>query len=108
MSKNTLFIKKYGINDKLNLLLLSYIGHNTNLLSAETINLDFHDEKINYFFEERKMFLGNSLKKDIRDNIINKIKINSYQGYCFRNRLPVRGQRRRTNAKTTSRSIFYR
>jgi len=107
MSKNSFFNKHYGINDGLNLLLLNYIGHNTNLLSVKKFNLDFHEEKINFFFEDKKNLLGNSLRKDVKDNIVRKIKINSYQGFCFKNKFPVRGQRRRSNAKTASRSNFY-
>lgn len=107
MSKNIFFIKQFGINNKLNLLLLNYIGHNKNLLSVKNFNLEFHEEKINFFMEDKKKFIGNNLKKDVKDNIVNKIRINSYQGFCFKNKFPVRGQRRRSNAKTASRSFFY-
>lgn len=40
------------------------------------------------------------LRAEISTNIKNKISIGCYQGYRHRLRLPVRGQRTKTNAKT--------
>jgi small subunit ribosomal protein S13 len=46
---------------------------------------------------------GTTLKKNIKANIDKKIKIKSYQGLRHKNKLPVRGQRTHTNAKTQKR-----
>ena len=52
----------------------------------------------------RKNYLvGGVLQKNLKENINKKIKIKSYQGIRHKNKLPVRGQRTHTNAKTQRR-----
>lgn len=44
--------------------------------------------------------IGNELKREIQANIKRLIEINCYRGLRHRRKLPVRGQRTRTNART--------
>lgn len=55
--------------------------------------------KLNALLGE-KYIIENELKKQISMNIKSLIDISSYRGVRHRNKLPVRGQRTHTNAKT--------
>jgi small subunit ribosomal protein S13 len=44
--------------------------------------------------------IGNELKREIQTNIKRLIEINCYRGLRHKRKLPVRGQRTRTNART--------
>ena len=46
------------------------------------------------------------LKQTVRENILTKITLNSIQGFRHRLKLPVRGQRTHSNAKTCKKNNF--
>ncbi|MGX7458827.1 ribosomal protein uS13 [Candidatus Vidania fulgoroideorum] len=54
----------------------------------------------------KKMTIGNLLKNKVKDNILNLIKINCYRGIRHRLRLPVRGQRTRSNSRTSRKIVI--
>lgn len=56
-------------------------------------------EKIRSYIDKHCVVEGD-LKAQVAENIKMKIAIGSYEGSRHRNRLPVRGQRTKTNAKT--------
>ena len=56
-------------------------------------------DKIRKFIEQNYVVEGD-LRNQIAQNIKLKISIGCYEGSRHRNRLPVRGQRTKTNAKT--------
>ncbi|XAO72553.1 MAG: 30S ribosomal protein S13 [Candidatus Vidania fulgoroideorum] len=53
----------------------------------------------------KKIKIGNDLKKQIKENIKNLINIKCYRGIRHNKKLPVRGQRTRTNSKTSRKNI---
>jgi len=55
--------------------------------------------KIRQIIEKREKIEGD-LRKDVNLNIKRLVEIGSYRGFRHRRRLPVRGQRTRTNART--------
>lgn len=65
-------------------------------LSQTILQLQKNEEK--YIYHEF-LFEGD-LRKKVMDNIKNQIEINSYVGIRHKRRLPVHGQRTRTNART--------
>lgn len=56
--------------------------------------------KQNFFVESR-------LKQIIHENILTKISLNSIQGFRHRLKLPVRGQRTHSNAKTCKKHNYF-
>ncbi|MGX7589800.1 ribosomal protein uS13 [Candidatus Vidania fulgoroideorum] len=86
------YIKSRSICNK-----ISIIGKRViNISSSEFISL-------NYIL--KGMLLGNQLKLKVRNDISNLIRINCYRGIRHKLKLPVRGQRTRSNSRT-SRKFF--
>ncbi|MDB2550880.1 30S ribosomal protein S13 [Rickettsiales bacterium] len=56
--------------------------------------------KINALISKKYEKLEGDLKRDVQSNITNLIKIGCYKGIRHRSRLPVNGQRSKTNART--------
>ena len=56
--------------------------------------------KVNSFISKKYSKLEGDLRRDVQSNITNLIKIGSYKGVRHRSRLPVNGQRSKTNART--------
>ena len=91
-------IKKiYGIGDNRIQQFLLYYGLNSRI-NSKYIKKNYSNEikkKINTFLTER------ALKNNIKNNIIFLSDIKNYRGVRHKLKYPVRGQRTRTNAKTT-------
>ena len=49
--------------------------------------------------------VGSALQREINENVRSLIKIRSYRGSRHKNRLPVRGQRTHTNARTQKKMV---
>jgi small subunit ribosomal protein S13 len=49
---------------------------------------------------DNNLKIGNELRREIQSNIKRLIEINCYRGIRHKKKLPVRGQRTRTNART--------
>ena len=79
---NNLLLKKYGINSRFPIELISKKVYN---------NVDFTLTK---YINTKK------LNQEVRNNINFLKNIKNYRGFRHKNSLPVRGQRTRTNAKT--------
>ena len=64
---------------------------------------DLTDEEVNRIREliDKEYTVEGDLRREIRQNIQRLIEINCYRGVRHRRGLPVRGQRTRTNARTT-------
>lgn len=56
--------------------------------------------KINSLIIKKYDKLEGDLKRDVQSNITNLIKIGCYKGVRHRSKLPVNGQRSKTNART--------
>jgi small subunit ribosomal protein S13 len=77
-------------------------------VKPKTLLKDISNQKINSIYQilnyfnnlNNKEAIHNNLKIDIQKSVERLIKINSYRGTRHRLRLPVRGQRTRTNANS--------
>jgi small subunit ribosomal protein S13 len=49
---------------------------------------------------DNNLKIGNELRREVQSNIKRLIEINCYRGIRHKKKLPVRGQRTRTNART--------
>ncbi|UOQ33166.1 SSU ribosomal protein S13p (S18e) [Candidatus Vidania fulgoroideae] len=58
--------------------------------------------------EIRKKKIGESLKSEIIENINSLIRIRCYKGFRHMKGLPVRGQRTRTNSKTSRKKLIFK
>lgn len=105
----TFFSKYYGINKKLSFLLCDFTGYSYWFLENRK-KYSYVADKLDKFLLDNNNNLNNSLKKKHEENIINKIKTKTYQGYRLKNKLPCRGQRTKSNAKSARRSaiIFFK
>ena len=87
----------YGINKSKSSLICKHLGfnYNSSLSSFSSNNILTLNNYI-----ENNITIEKLLKKEIRDNITNLKKIGCYRGNRHKNKLPVRGQRSKTNGRT--------
>ncbi len=87
----------YGVGPTLSQRVLTQAGVN-----AEVKTDDLSEEELNRLREiiDRGYKVEGELRKEVDLNIKRLIEIGSYRGTRHRHRLPVRGQRTRTNART--------
>lgn len=91
--------KTYGIGSYLSLSLNNHMGYHPQF-KYKNIPQSYLMDGLKNLLLSKTDLLGSNLKKQVENNIILEIKLNTYKGYFMRNHLPVRGQRRRTNGKT--------
>jgi ribosomal protein S13 len=96
--------KKYGIGTSIALLLCSHLGYHSNF-KVKDVPLTYLSEGLRKLLVQKNNVLYTNLKKVMDDNLVKQIKLNTYQGNCIRNGLPVRGQRRRTNGNTAKKLL---
>ena len=93
------FTKIFGIGKKRSFFVLNKLNIKPNLLT-ENLNFDQID-KLTSFFEENEKTVETNLRRSIYFNLEREKTIKSYKGYRYIKELPVRGQRTRTNSRTT-------
>lgn len=96
------FSQRYGIGKRISNLLISYSGYHKKIKYAVL------EKKNSYvlfrykdFFIEKKRFLDNFILEDMKNSIKRSISDNALKGKRLRLGMPVRGQRVKTNAKTS-------
>lgn len=94
---NIALTKIFGLGKKLSLFFLKKFNINPHL-KVQAIELK--RLKNLYLFIERQKNFENNLKKIVNNNIERLSFIKAYRGFRHLSKLPVRGQRTRTNAKT--------
>ncbi|MGX7582721.1 ribosomal protein uS13 [Candidatus Vidania fulgoroideorum] len=94
--------KIYGIGKYTALKICQQIGCTHKLVKEVTESEFTHLNKV-----LTKIITGDQLKKIQRDNIQHLINIRCYKGIRHLKKLPVRGQRTRTNAKTAKKRKLY-
>ena len=71
-------------------------------LSPDTRVRDLTDDEVNRIrvYVDQNLRVEGDLRRDVAQDIKRKIEIGCYQGIRHRRKLPVRGQRTHTNART--------
>jgi len=87
----------FGIGKHLSEQIIDRLGLDPNLRAHKLTQDDI--AKINTLLQAEYVVEGD-LRRDIQNNIKRLISIHSYRGMRHRLKLPVRGQRTRTNART--------
>lgn len=95
----------YGIGISKSLEILNKLQIDSNLKVANLT--ETHISEIRNFLEIENFKLEGDLKRNISLNIKRLIEINSYRGRRHLNGLPVRGQRTRTNSRTSRRKNLF-
>ena len=105
-----LFFNRMGINRKMSSLLCLYSGINKFFQINKLIHLSYENKsnynnnyllnKIQYFFTLNKKNLDTFIRKEMFEHINKLVDIKNIIGKRHELRLPVRGQRNRTNANT--------
>jgi small subunit ribosomal protein S13 len=87
----------YGIGPTLSREILSQCG-----VAPDTKVRDLSDEELSHIREliDRGYKVEGDLRREVSSNIKRLIEIGCYRGARHRRRLPVRGQRTKTNART--------
>jgi ribosomal protein S13 len=98
------FKENHGINTSISSLLCKQMGFHINC-KKNAITSHYLLDNFKRLIMNKQPFLSQSLKKEMEENLLKKIKLNTYQGNCLRNQLPSRGQRRRTNASTAKKLL---
>ncbi|AFP84185.1 ribosomal protein S13 [Candidatus Carsonella ruddii HT isolate Thao2000] len=96
--KNILFglTKIYGIGIKLSNKICKKLKIDVKKKVFNLSNIEF--ELLNNFI--KKIIIENDLKLLIKENLKRILNLNSYKSYRHKKKLPCRGQRTKTNAKT--------
>lgn len=97
--------KIYGIGIKRSKKMLDKlnIGHLKTISSLS----DEDKDKLKNFLLSKEKTIGNALKRFVNNNIKREITLKSFKGQRYKTKMPVRGQRTRTNSKTSKkRPIF--
>lgn len=96
------FSQRYGIGKNISNLLVSYSGYHKKIKYAVL------EKKNSYvlfrykdFFIEKKKYLDNFILEDMKNNIKRVISDKTLKGKKLRLGMPVRGQRVKTNGKTS-------
>lgn len=96
------FSQRYGIGKNISNLLVSYSGYHKKIKYAVL------EKKNSYvlfrykdFFIEKKKYLDNFILEDMKNNIKRVISDKTLKGKRLRLGMPVRGQRVKTNGKTS-------
>ncbi len=89
----------YGIEFSNACKVLNNLNINPNLKVAELADKEI--SLLRDFLENNNLKVEGDLKRDIQFNIKRLIEINSYRGRRHLKGLPVRGQRTRTNSRTS-------
>ena len=87
----------FGIGKHMSEQIIDRLGLDPNLRAHKLTQDDI--AKINTLLQAEYVVEGD-LRRDIQNNIKRLISIHSYRGMRHRLKLPVRGQRTRTNART--------
>jgi len=91
--------KRYGIGNLRAQIICANIG-----ITQNTKMRDLPKKaRIKISRELKSYTIGSALKEQIRENITKLKQIKCYRGVRHRNKLPTRGQRTRSNAKTIKR-----
>jgi Ribosomal protein S13 len=95
--------KIYGIgfNRSKNILDSLQINH----LLTFTQLTDEKKEELKTFILTKEKSLGNALKRSVNNNFKREIALKTYKGSRYKNKVPVRGQRTRTNSKTAKKRL---
>lgn len=99
------FRNNYGLNSSISDLLCKHMGFHRSCNKFLIPDNYYLKDNMKRLLLNKQHLLSTSLKKEVEDNILKKIKLNTYQGNCIRNQLPSRGQRRRTNASTAKKLL---
>jgi len=91
--------KKFGIGHSISMLLCNHMGYHENM-KASRIPHTYLVDGVKKLLINKQELLSIGLKKTMEDNLIKQVKLHTYKGNCIRSGLPLRGQRRRTNANT--------
>nr|YP_009118120.1 ribosomal protein S13 [Stachyamoeba lipophora]AJF22932.1 ribosomal protein S13 [Stachyamoeba lipophora] len=89
----------YGLNRSLIKLLMKHAGYHV-AYPVSSIRNTYVSDGLAKLLVSKENFLSAALAKTTKESVILKLKSKTYHGFMLRNELPVRGQRRRTNANT--------
>lgn len=92
--------QRNGINAAMAKLLSRHMGYNE-LIKLSDIESDFVTEKLRYFFIRNRSYLDKSLTERVNTQINKLVKMKSYRGLRHYYKYPTRGQRTRSNARTS-------
>jgi len=92
--------QRYGVNKSLSFYFCTCLGFSPSFLYCE-IRFNTSLYKISIFFDTYKYLFDYELKKKTIENLAIVITIMSYRGSRHRNKFPTRGQRTRSNYKTS-------
>lgn len=99
LNLHQLFIQRYGIGNGISNLLCSFSGLHDGYRYGE-INSSYLTDKIRNFFVLNNMNLDYKLKRRVARDLKLLITSRSYKGMRLLLRLPIRGQRTRTNGSS--------
>lgn len=103
------FSEIYGIGSRISANIWSYLGNNPSYIVKQR---KFDSEHsifyfLDKFFSKIEYYLGFYYRRRRNNNLLFLRRIKSYRGIRYFMGLPIRGQRRHTNARTAKRRSRY-
>lgn len=98
------FLKRYGLGDSMVKWLCEYSGYHP---YYKELKPGYLAEKIRNFQLSHPQYLDANWKKKVQKDIQNLIQSRSYKALRMLKKLPVRGQRTRTNHRTAKRTLWF-
>ncbi len=90
-----------GITRSKKILLDLNIAFASNLEIIEELK----KEELRNYLSKKEKTLGSFLKRSVNNNIKKEISLNTFKGNRFKFKMPVRGQRTRSNNKTNKKKV---
>lgn len=90
-----------GITRSKKILLNLNISLNSRLEDIE----DLKKDKLRNYLNKKERTLGSFLKRSVNNNIKKEISLNTFKGNRFKFKMPVHGQRTRSNNKTNKKKL---
>src|SRR5690606_28881839 len=93
----------YGIGLKRSKKILTFL--NVSLTTTIKNLEEDKKEKLRLFLLNKEKKLSTYLKRSINNNIKKNIMMNTFKGTRYKNKMPVRGQRSRSNNRTNKKKV---
>lgn len=92
--------QRTGINSAMSHLLCQYMGYSS-YIKIKDVDSDYVTDKLRFFFIRNRDSLDKLIHEYVNKNVNTLIKIKSYKGLRHYYKYPTRGQRTRSNARTS-------
>jgi small subunit ribosomal protein S13 len=97
------YLTRYGLGKNLVMLMFLYSGLHP---QCKKLRIGYLADRIRNFILSHEQQMDTNLKRKVQHDIVRLVKSRSYKALRLLKRLPVRGQRTRTNHRNAKRTLL--